>query len=102
MLLIFAPFRGHHFLIHSTISWAMSAADLSLTILVSRSCLGRVTLANVSPSLASFVGLAFCSAGMTVRILAIPICGLFFGSGRFPVAHPNNAGGPAHLDRSEE
>ena len=37
-------FRGNHFLIHSTISFAMSSGDLSLTILVARSCLGSVTL----------------------------------------------------------
>ena len=35
---------------------------------------------------------------MTARIFAIPTWGLFFGSGRFPVAQPSTAGGPAHLD----
>jgi len=31
-------------------------------------------------------------------MLTIPICGLFFGSGRLPVAQPNRAGGPAQRE----
>ena len=76
----------------------MASGDLSLTILVARSCFGGVTLAKLRPSPASFTGLALCKAGMAVRMLAMPIWGLFFGSGRLPVAHPSSAGGPAHLD----
>ena len=42
--------------------------------------------------------LAFCNAGITVRMLTMPTCGLFFGSGKLPVAQPSNAGAPAHLE----
>ena len=48
-----------HFRIHSTISRAISSTELSLTILVSRSCFGSETLANARPSPVSFTGLAF-------------------------------------------
>src|ERR1039457_2491520 len=98
----FVPFCGNVFcfycLIHSTISFAMSSGDLSFTILVSRSCFGSATLAKFKPSPASFTGLAFCNAGITVRMLTMPTCGLFLGSGKLPVAQPSNAGAPAHFD----
>src|ERR1035437_97026 len=98
-----APILQHyefpiHFLIHSTISCAMSSGDLSLTILVSRNCFGKETLAKGNPSAASFVGVAFLSAGITVRILTIPTWGLFLGSGKLPVAQPSRAGGPAQRE----
>jgi hypothetical protein len=35
---------------------------------------------------------------MTVRMLAIPTCGLLGGSGRLPVAQPKSAGGPAQAE----
>src|SRR5208283_3252568 len=92
------PFCGNYFFIHSTISFAMSSGDLSFTILVSRNCFGSETLAKLNPSPASFTGLAFCSAGITVRILIMPTCGLFLGSGRLPVAQPSRAGAPVHFE----
>src|ERR1035437_8756186 len=87
-----------HFLIHSTISRAMSSGDLFFTTLVSRLCFGSDTLAKDRPSAASLEGLAFWSAGITVRMLTIPTCGLFLGSGRLPVAQPSRAGGPAQRE----
>src|SRR5208282_2639262 len=90
--------QSFYFLIHSTISFAMSSGDLSFTICVSRSCFGNATLAKLKPSPASFTGLAFCNAGITVRMLTMPTCGLFFGSGKLPVAQPSNAGAPAHFE----
>jgi hypothetical protein len=42
--------------------------------------------------------LARCSAGITVRMLAMPTCGLLRGSGRLPVAHPSTAGGAVQTD----
>ena len=65
---------------------------------MSRICLGSATLANVTPSAATFTGLAFCNAGITVRMFIMPTCGLFFGSGRLPVAQPSTAGGAAQRE----
>lgn len=76
----------------------MSSTGASLTIRVSRSCFGNVTLLKEIPSAATFTALAFCNAGITVRMFTIPTCGLFLGSGRFPVAQPSKAGGPAHRE----
>src|SRR5579859_2073188 len=95
----FVPFCGNfYFLIHSTISFAISSGDLSFTILVSLNCFGSETLAKLKSSPASFTALAFWSAGITVRMLTIPTCGLFFGSGKLPVAQPSKAGSPAHFE----
>ena len=74
------------------ISRAISSAEMSFKILVSRRCLGNETWANTNPSLVTLPGLAFCSAGMMVRMLIIPTWGLLGGSGRFPV-QPSKAGG---------
>ena len=41
----------------------MSSADLSFTILVSRSCLGRETLANVEPFAGELHGFGFLQSG---------------------------------------
>ena len=38
---------------------------------------------------------AFCRAGISVRMFIMPTCGLFGGSGRFPVAQAMAHGGPA-------
>src|ERR1019366_7206251 len=103
LLCLFAAMFYVLFFIHSTISLATSSGDLSFTICVSRNCFGSATLAKLKPSPVNFTGLAFCSAGITVRMLTMPTCGLFFGSGKLPVAQPSNASAPAHLEtRSEE
>ena len=73
-------------------------ARLSFTIRVSRCTFGSCTEANSTPPVPTGEGAAFCRAGITSRMLAMPICGLFFGSGRLPVAQPSTAGAPAQVE----
>ncbi len=65
---------------------------------VSRVTLGTATDSNFTPPVPTGAAGAFWSAGMTARMLAMPICGLFLGSGRLPVAQPSTAGGPAQTE----
>ena len=41
---------------------------------------------------------AFMSAGITPRMFIMPVCGLFGGSGRLPVAQPIAAGRPLQVE----
>lgn len=68
------------------------------TTRVSRCCRGSVTEAKHRPVLGTAAAFARCKAGMTVRMFAIPTCGLLRGSGRWPVAQPSTAGGAAQTE----
>src|SRR5206468_390229 len=90
---------GHRQLLaHSEISRAISSTGMSFTIRVSRVCLGSATDWNATAADPAFAALAFCSAGIMVRMFCIPTWGLLAGSGKLPVAQPNRAGGPATTD----
>src|SRR5208282_6704871 len=87
-----------YLLIHSAISRAICSAGRSLTTRVWRCCFGGLALRKCNPPAGSGTDFAFCSAGITVRMFAIPTCGLLRGSGRLQVAQPNKAGGPGHTE----
>src|ERR1035437_5228898 len=81
--------------IHSTSSAAIWSGVRSLTTRVVRCCFGRLTETYWRPLGARVEGLAFCRAGLMVRMLAMPTCGLLRGSASLPVGPPRTAGGPA-------
>ena len=59
--------------IHSAISCAIWSGDWSLTTRVWRCCFGGVALRKCNPPAGSGTDFAFCNAGITVRMFAIPI-----------------------------